>query len=138
MPSFPSNTYLFNLILLFVFYVLVLRVMVLNTTFNNTSVAVSFIGGAVNRRNPPTCRKSLTHFINFISSTPRHEQDCLLWKERWSSIPSMSTKRTIIKGHKSVLKAMFGSSLPPVVVGGIMSYLRYLCIDVSNTYLLYE
>ncbi len=46
MPSFPSNTYLFNLILLFVFYVLVLRVMVLNTTFNNTSVAVSFIGGA--------------------------------------------------------------------------------------------
>jgi len=45
MHSFPSNTYLFNLILLFDFYGLVVRVMVFNTTFNNTSVAVSFIGG---------------------------------------------------------------------------------------------
>ena len=46
MPSLPSNTYLFNLILLFAFDGLVLMVMVFNTTFNNTSVAVSFIGGA--------------------------------------------------------------------------------------------
>jgi len=41
-----SYTYLFNLILLFTFYVLVFRVMMLNTTFNKISVAVSFIGGA--------------------------------------------------------------------------------------------
>jgi len=45
MPSLYSNTYLFNLILLFAFDGLVLRVMVFNATFNNTSVAVSFIGG---------------------------------------------------------------------------------------------
>ena len=45
-PSLYSNTYLFNLILLFAFDGLVLRVMVFNTTFNNISVAVSFIGGA--------------------------------------------------------------------------------------------
>jgi hypothetical protein len=45
MPSLYSNTYLFNLILLFAFDELVLRVMVFNATFNNTSVAVSFIGG---------------------------------------------------------------------------------------------
>jgi hypothetical protein len=32
--------------LLFAFDGLVVRVMVFNTTFNNTSVAVSFIGGA--------------------------------------------------------------------------------------------
>ena len=45
MPSLYSNTYLFNLILLFAFDGLVLRVMVFNATFNNTSVAVGFIGG---------------------------------------------------------------------------------------------
>jgi hypothetical protein len=45
MPSLSSNTYLFNLILLFAFDGLVLRVMVFNATFNNTSVAVGFIGG---------------------------------------------------------------------------------------------
>ena len=26
------------------------------------------------------------------------------------------------------IQSMFGSSLPPVVVGGLMSYLRYLCL----------
>jgi hypothetical protein len=38
--------------------------MVFNATFNNISVivAVSFIGGG-NRRQPPTCHKSLTNFI---------------------------------------------------------------------------
>ena len=46
MPSLSSNTYLINLILLSAFDGLVLRVMVFNTTFNNISVAVSFIGGA--------------------------------------------------------------------------------------------
>jgi hypothetical protein len=40
--------------------------MVFNATFNNISVAVSFIGGGnqKNRRKPPTCRKSLTNFIS--------------------------------------------------------------------------
>jgi hypothetical protein len=36
-----------------------------------------------------------------------------------------------------VIKTMFCSSLPPVVVGGLMFYVRYLCvfgIVVSNTY----
>jgi len=46
--------------------------MVFNATFNNISVtqemytvAVSFIGGGnwSTRRNPPSCRRSLTHFI---------------------------------------------------------------------------
>jgi len=46
MPSLFSYTYLFNLILLFTFYVLVFRFLVFNSTFNNTSVAVSFIAGA--------------------------------------------------------------------------------------------
>jgi len=41
-----SYTNLLNLILLFTFYGLVLRVMVFNTTFNKISMAVSFIGGA--------------------------------------------------------------------------------------------
>jgi hypothetical protein len=52
MPSLSSNTYLFNLILLFAFDGLVLRVIVFNTTFNNTSVAVSFINGAGKSETP--------------------------------------------------------------------------------------
>jgi len=36
-----------------------------NTTFNNISVEVSFIGGENQsyQRKPPTCHKSLTNFI---------------------------------------------------------------------------
>jgi len=42
---------------------LVLGFMVLNTTFNfSYIVAVNVLGG-VNRRKPPTCRKSLANFI---------------------------------------------------------------------------
>ena len=47
-----SYTHLFNLILLFAFYGLVVRVMVFNATFNNTSVAFSFIGGAGKQEKP--------------------------------------------------------------------------------------
>jgi len=79
-----SYTYLFNLILLFVFYGLVLRVMVFNATFNSKILqwrSVLLVEPR-NRIKPSTCRKSLANFINVVSSTPRHERDCLLWKER--------------------------------------------------------
>jgi hypothetical protein len=41
-------------------------VIVINATVNNISMAVSFVcGGNQNiRRKPPTCRKSMTNFIN--------------------------------------------------------------------------
>ena len=45
---------------------------VFNATFNNSLVAVSFIGAGnrSTRKKPPACRKSLTNF-----STPGHELD---------------------------------------------------------------
>jgi hypothetical protein len=51
--------------------IVTVRVMMFQQYFSNI-MGVSFIGGG-NRRNRPTCRKSLTNFS--ISSTPRHERD---------------------------------------------------------------
>jgi len=44
---------------------IIIRLMVLNATFNNISALVSFIGGgnSSSRRKSPTCRKSLTNFV---------------------------------------------------------------------------
>jgi len=53
----------------------------------------------------------------------------MLWKlQNTDQLRNKPETTCCIVRYDFCIKTMFGSSLPPVIVGGLMFYLRYLCL----------